>query len=78
MLISQTYTIIPLLVDDVDLVRQRLQVLGLRDPVEVALQVLLQLLLLPQLLEVAPVLCLFSFFGELSEISEASSMNTEI
>lgn len=44
----------------------RVDVLGLRDPVQVALQVLLQLLLLSQLLEVAPGLGLLSLFGELS------------
>lgn len=41
-------------------------VLGLRDPVQVALQVLLQLLLLAQLLEVAAGLGLLTLFGELS------------
>lgn len=41
-------------------------VLGLRDPVQVALQVLFQLLLLAQLLEVAAGLGLLALFGELS------------
>lgn len=41
-------------------------VLSLRDPVQVALQVLLQLLLLAQLLKIAASLGLLAFFGELS------------
>lgn len=41
-------------------------VLGLRDPVQVALQVLFQLLLLAELLEIAASLGLLTLFGELS------------
>lgn len=41
-------------------------VFGLSDPVQVAFQVLFQLLLLPQLLEVAPCLGLLPLFGKLS------------
>jgi hypothetical protein len=54
------------LVDSVVLVGERFQVFCLRDPVQVALQVLLQLLLLSQLLEVSSVLRFLSFFGELT------------
>lgn len=43
-------------------------VLGLSDPVQVTLQILLQLLLLTQLLEVAASFGLFSLLGELSGI----------
>lgn len=41
-------------------------VLGLRDPVQVALQVLFKLLLLAELLEIATSLGLLTLFGELS------------
>ena len=43
-----------------------LQILGLGDPVQVAPEVLLQLLLLPQLLEVAAGLRLLPLLGELT------------
>ena len=42
------------------------QQLGLAQPVHVALKILFHLFLLPQLLEVAPRLSLFSLLGELS------------
>lgn len=48
-------------------------VLGLSDPVQVTLQILLQLLLLPQLLEVSPGFGLLSLLGELSEVAEAQA-----
>ena len=44
----------------------RVDVLGLRDPVQVATQVLLQLLLLSQFLEVSPRLGFLSLLGKLS------------
>ena len=47
-------------------------VLGLRDPIQVALQVLLQLLLLTQLLEVSTRLRLLALLGELSGKAQTS------
>ena len=50
-------------------------VFGLSDPVQVALQILLQLLLFTQLLEVSTGLGFFSLLGKLSEFAGAN-MNT--
>lgn len=51
-------------------------VLGLSDPVQVTLQILLQLLLLTQLLKVSTGFSLLSFLGELSEFAEAQVHRT--
>lgn len=61
-----TYVILPHLIRSIVLVCQRFQILRLRDPVEVSLQILFQLLFLSKFLEVPTVLGLLSFFGELS------------
>lgn len=47
-------------------------VFGLSDPVQVALQILLQLLLFTQLLEVSASLGFFSLLGKLSEFAGAN------
>lgn len=49
----------------------RVYILSLSDPVQVTLQILLQLLLLTQLLEVSTSFGLLSLFGELSGFAEA-------
>lgn len=49
-----------------------IDVFGLSDPVQVTLQILLQLLLLTQLLEVSASFGLLSFLGELSRVEKES------